>query len=89
VVVQALLEAGQLDEAQATLHDALALLREVGNRHELGRALLVVSELSARRGEQLVAQGVLHEATTLLRELGAALDLEQAGRIAEHYGLKQ
>jgi class 3 adenylate cyclase/predicted ATPase len=86
VEARALIALAREAEAQVALQAALALLREVGNRHELGRTLLLVADLSATGDSIHHAEGIFAEAVALFAELGARLDLEHARSIAERHG---
>ncbi len=75
---QCLNRAGDAAEAAVAVQEAVALLRRLGERRWLGRALTVLGEVQQYRGHIVEARGHYDEALSLAREVGDLRDILSA-----------
>jgi DNA-binding CsgD family transcriptional regulator len=78
VLAEAQLALGALDQAAASLREAIALAREGALTWALGRASQVRARLSAHQGDLQEAESLAHDALGLAREAGDQLGLVDA-----------
>ena len=84
------LRRGHYEEAEEYLTQALAAMREIGDRLGEGVAPIFLGEMAMRHGHYEVAEGYLEQSVALTREVGVprweARSLCALGRVVEAQG---
>jgi tetratricopeptide (TPR) repeat protein len=75
------IELGRLDEADAVLDEAIALIEKTGNRYVLAESLVFRARIAAGRGDLVAARRHAERSLSLARQQSNQLDVAIAMRI--------